>query len=122
MRWISTAAIATMAMRSRSFAAIATVLATASAAFADADTMAGIKADCLGEWEGNYRMQEFCINQQLTSFNVLVRINNSGLNNEEKAILATCLGEWESANGSNWRMVKYCYEKQHEAYERLKSD
>ncbi|TIM94398.1 MAG: hypothetical protein E5Y34_30920 [Mesorhizobium sp.] len=106
-------------MRSRVLAAVVAVIATTSIAFADADTMAGIKAACTADWPGDYSMQEFCINNQVESYNHLVQINNGNQNDDEKAMLGKCLGDWKTATGSDWSMVEFCYKDQHEAYERL---
>lgn len=70
----------------RLLAALALVAAATTIAFADSDTLAGIKAGCSADWPGNYSMQEFCINTQVESFNHLVQINNSNQNSDEKAI------------------------------------
>lgn len=103
----------------RILVAVATVIATTSIASADADTMVGIKAACTAEWPGDYSMQEFCINNQVKSYNHLVQIKNSGQNGEEKGMLVKCLDDWKTATGSDWTMVEFCYKNQHEAYERL---
>ncbi|GLS34500.1 hypothetical protein GCM10010869_00880 [Mesorhizobium tianshanense] len=44
-------------------------------AAAEPDTMAGIKADCTGEWQGNFRMQEYCIDLQVKAFNGLTNLS-----------------------------------------------
>lgn len=109
-------------MRDLLWTSIMTILIATSEAFADAETLAGIKAGCSAEWPGDYSMQEFCINNQVTSYNHLVQIHNSDQNDEERDMLVKCLGEWETATGSDWAMVEFCYQNQHEAYERLKAN
>ncbi|WP_214470665.1 hypothetical protein [Mesorhizobium sp. dw_380] len=63
-------------------------------------------------------MQEFCINNQIESYNHLVQTHNGSQNGDEKAMLVKCLGDWKTAAGSDWSMVEFCYKDQHEAYER----
>jgi len=109
-------------MRGQILASIIAIFATPSATFADADTLAGIKAGCSAEWPGDYSMQEFCINNQVTSYNHLVQIHSSNQNEAEKGMLIQCLGEWKTATGSDWSMVEFCYKNQHEAYERLNAN
>ncbi len=85
------------------------------------DTLAGIKSDCSQDWPNNYRMQEYCIDTQVESYNNLVNVKNRGLSSDLQSIFAQCLADWKSANGRNWRMVEYCFENQVESYDRLRA-
>lgn len=66
-----------------------------------------IVSNCRREWGTNYRMVEYCINQQQESLN---RIGG-----KRGHILDQCRQEW----GDNYRMVEYCTNQQTEAKRRL---
>jgi hypothetical protein len=88
---------------------------SASAAGVSSD---GIKADCVAEWSGNYRMQKHCMKQQTEAGRALAPIFKSATG-ERRRILDQCASEWTTPNGFNLRMVKHCYDQQIEAYEDL---
>lgn len=67
----------------------------------------GIKARCKSEWKDDYRMVEFCINQQTESLNNLSRMRGS--------IQDKCREEW----GTDYRMVEFCTKTQSDAKSRL---
>ncbi|MDX8443866.1 hypothetical protein [Mesorhizobium australafricanum] len=83
------------------------------------DPMAGIKAGCAAEWPDDYSMQEFCIDNQSKSLSQVADIYHSNQDDQERAILAKCYKDWRTATGSNWVMVEFCYQQQHDAYKCL---
>ncbi|TPJ99496.1 hypothetical protein FJ872_30775 [Mesorhizobium sp. B2-5-9] len=107
-------------MRYRALVAAAVLLATPGTASADTDTMAGIKAACMAEWPGDDSMQEYCIDDQVTSYNHLVQIHKGDQNSEEQHMLLKCLDQWKNATGSDWVMAEFCYQQKHEVYKRLR--
>ncbi|RVD64210.1 hypothetical protein [Mesorhizobium sp. M7A.F.Ca.ET.027.03.2.1] len=81
-------------------------------------TMSEIRTNCAAEWQGDYRMQEYCINQQTEALQAMKPVADSATP-VEREILGKCANEWRKPVGFDYRMVKYCYEKQIEAYRRL---
>ncbi len=69
---------------------------------------ADIRSDCFNKWGDDYRMVEYCINQQNEAGAKLHRIPNDSMK-------ANCLSKW----GSDYRMVVYCYEQQSGALQRI---
>ncbi|TIV98871.1 MAG: hypothetical protein E5V85_09780 [Mesorhizobium sp.] len=82
------------------------------------DSMSEIRANCSTEWRGDYRMQEYCINQQVEALRALKPVVNSSTP-VDREILGKCVHEWRKPVGYDYRMIKYCYEQQIEAYRRL---
>ncbi|MDX8517972.1 hypothetical protein RFN30_07015 [Mesorhizobium sp. VK23D] len=81
-------------------------------------TLSEIRANCAAEWQGDYSMQEYCINQQVEALQAMKPVADSATP-VEREILGKCANEWRKPAGYDYRMVKYCYEKQIEAYKRL---
>ncbi|MDX8499866.1 hypothetical protein RFM99_15715 [Mesorhizobium sp. VK4C] len=77
-----------------------------------------IRANCSAEWQGDYRMQEYCINQQLEALRAIKPVVDSPTP-IDREILGKCVNEWRKPVGYDYRMVKYCYEQQISAYRRL---
>lgn len=107
----------------RNILLVATALITFpnAAVSVEASVDEAIKADCKAQWPSDYRMQEFCIETQAEANVAMFKVYKSDLNQEEKGILAACLDQWETKNGQDWAMVKFCYDEQHAAYTRLKN-
>lgn len=93
----------------------------ATAAWAENDALAYIKANCKDKWPSDYSMQEYCIGKQVDAINAVSDIHKSGLNEDEKDMLQRCMLKWSKPRGADWPMVQYCYKKQHDSYIRLKN-
>lgn len=100
----------------------ATILAAAimiPTGVAVADTLEDIRADCAAEWDGDFAMQEYCVDRQVKAYNNLVPISRDEEDENLRRSLARCLDDWKTANGYDWAMVEYCYDRQEQAYRRL---
>lgn len=81
-----------------------------------------IRSFCSKEWPSDYRMQEYCMQQQrdgLGRVSSLLASIPSGLTEA----YAQCADDWKWGPGRSdydWRMVAYCMEKQRESYDRLR--
>lgn len=105
------------------------IVFTSSLSLAD-----GLNDFCQNKWENNYRMIEYCLNEQIKAqhkvFNYgrkhgLVKNDRLSISNSEdpyQKIIYNCMNKWELSeyNTYNYRMVDYCIKKQVQAYERLK--
>jgi len=101
------------------------------------DVMNDIKCMCRDEWPDNYRMQKYCIDRQINSYDdvvckyvkkYFVPYQKSNGNTyyrdvpEEGKIIFRCYDEWTDKKGrKNWRMIKYCCDKQFKAFNSLKN-
>lgn len=83
-------------------------------------TRSEIRANCEAEWPGDYRMQEYCIKNQVEALQAIAPLADSS-SSIERDIVGKCAVEWRKPIGFDYRMIKYCYEKQIEAYRRLNS-
>jgi len=81
--------------------------------------MTDIKSNCKDKWHTDYEMQDYCVRKQVQALNDVVHIMNGHLSQDEKEMLANCSVKWKQAAGADWEMTRYCYRKQHAAYERL---
>jgi hypothetical protein len=109
----------------RTFSSIAVALSLvafgALASLAD-ETSDGVAKDCAIDWPDNYRMQEYCINNQREAAAKLLPILESvkaGQDEGLKQAVASCIQSWKNANALNYRMVLYCTEQQISAKQRL---
>lgn len=82
--------------------------------------MPAIRANCAAEWPGDYRMQEYCINNQVEAVQAMAPLADSS-SSIEREILGKCASEWRKPSGYDYRMIRYCYENQIDAYRRLNS-
>jgi len=67
-----------------------------------------IRSHCSSEWGTDYRMVEYCVNQQTEAHSKLQRIPNNSMKSQ-------CESEW----GTDYRMIEYCYQTQAGAKQRL---
>ena len=65
-----------------------------------------VKRKCASEWSDDFRMQKYCIDQQLESAATLGR--RSMLTTDERTIRTKCATEWPD----DYRMRNYCEEQQ----------
>ena len=79
--------------------------------------MTPVRRLCLDKWPGNYRMQEYCLNQQSEAKSKLELLLGPPPIQKHilDSILIQCLTKWDE----NWRMVHYCTAQQIEAYQRV---
>jgi hypothetical protein len=77
---------------------------------------------CAKEWPNDFRMQEYCIKQQIDGWRrvgSMIDRAPAGL----KTAYGQCAIDWRWGKGDNeydWRMVAYCMEKQRDAYTRVR--
>jgi hypothetical protein len=81
-------------------------------------TLSEIRSNCASEWQGDYSMQEYCIKRQLEALQSIKPIldNPSPI---EREIFGKCADEWRKTIGFDYQMIKYCFDKQLNAYRRL---
>lgn len=79
---------------------------------------------CEREWRGDFRMQEYCINQQRNGHRKTFDLNQEveAIGNQElKMAVGKCLLDWRDRSGQyDWRMVAYCIERQLDSFRRLR--
>ena len=97
------------------------LLLMATPSWGEDEALSNIEDNCKAEWPSDYPTQEYCIDRQVEALKNLEKIRNGQQNSEEKAILSLCLAEWGKEVGADWAMVEYCYNQQHEAYEKRKA-
>ncbi|MDX0230265.1 hypothetical protein GOC14_06850 [Sinorhizobium meliloti] len=77
------------------------------------------RAMCQARWPDDFDMQVYCIEKQIKAGSALTPIINNPTPVQKQA-LDMCGARWRNDYGGfDWDMVKYCYEKQMTAYERL---
>jgi hypothetical protein len=69
---------------------------------------ADIRSNCFKQWNTNYRMVEFCIEQQTEALSKLQRTSSS-------PIMSRCRDQWNE----NYRMINFCIEQQSDSANRL---
>jgi len=74
-----------------------------------------INAKCKKEWTSNYRMQQFCREQQHEGFDAVVSFLKTNTSKEAKGIIVSCANKW----GSNYRMMAFCIKQQNDALNTL---
>ena len=110
--------------------ALSSVLTIASITTADVKPT---RAYCEDEWPNDFRMQEYCYDQQIEAvarvkqllqtagiFDANFKTTNKAKSPLGKA-LNMCIEKWKlpKFNTYDWRMVEYCIKNQIEAYERI---
>ena len=79
-----------------------------------------IRKYCKNKWAGNYRQQEYCIEQETEAMFKIGKFSNEFKDHTKKeAILLKCMHKWREGDGFNYRQAVYCTEKEIEAFERL---
>ena len=78
-----------------------------------------IKTRCAVKWPGDYRLQDYCRKRQMSAADWVIQREASAHTSVQREIIAGCFTKWTDANGPDWQLVKYCTEKQTEAYNRL---
>lgn len=92
----------------------------APAAAQENETMAKIRQLCETEWPGDYRMQEFCIEQQVKGANAVMDGWNAAAEGSDiQQIYARCYQEWTEGGLPDWRMIDFCAEQQLKSYRKL---
>lgn len=76
-----------------------------------------IRTNCGLEWQGDYSMQEYCINKQLDALRAMPDMDQA--TPIEREIIGKCASEWRKPVGFDYAMIKYCFEKQVSAFRRL---
>ena len=80
-----------------------------------------IETYCHNDWEPNYSMVEFCINQQREGINKLVDVL-AGIRSDtpEASIMSRCREDWFDTSRPNATMTLFCFERNREALNRLR--
>lgn len=79
-----------------------------------------VKRACSQEWGKDFRMVEYCQNQQYEAMSAVAKLLEETKDDTVRSeMLQTCLQEWPKGNGYDWRMAEYCYDQQNAAYKRL---
>ena len=94
------------------------------AGHADPNAIALINARCQKKWGDDFRMQRHCRDKQTAAMlwvGEFVRKHKikPGSNDAKAKALTQCWTKWSEQDNPDWRMVKYCTEKQIEAYNTL---
>jgi hypothetical protein len=89
-------------------------------AVGDSHTMKSIMDNCTAKWGTDYRMIEYCRDNQVEAVQQVNRfLEDEATREPYKDILNTCAAKWTEGDGYDWGMVVYCYTNQSEAYRRL---
>jgi hypothetical protein len=75
-------------------------------------------AKCASKWPGDYRMQEFCLQQQEAAAKD-VTATLAGADASTRAIVGECGARWKDGDSYDFRMVKFCTDQQKNARDRL---
>lgn len=79
-----------------------------------------IRERCAAKWPGDYKMTEYCIGEQVKAAAAMQPvIERAGRDEALQAIIGRCAMKWRDGNTFDYSMVKYCYEEQQGARERL---
>ena len=80
---------------------------------------ANINRLCEGEWPTDFRMQEYCREQQAEGYSNLVRIYPDARENIGAA-LVECITDWSDGGLFDWRMIHYCTDRQLTSWRNLR--
>lgn len=94
----------------------------ATSAIGDEHLDAKVKENCKLEWQTDYQMIKYCIDQQYEAWGkVSARLSKYPEGSEERNIVSRCAAEWPGTTGGfDFTMVEYCSENQTKAYRELK--
>jgi len=82
---------------------------------------AGIDERCRSKWGENFRMVEFCIEQNKNSrLNVAEKDRKFSEGSKKDKIIENCGRKWRDEHGFNWRMIEFCVSQQIESYRNVR--
>ncbi|GGE19425.1 hypothetical protein GCM10011529_27460 [Polymorphobacter glacialis] len=100
---------------------IAAAIIASGLIFSSAGAAGDTEQLCAKEWDGNFRMQEYCIKkgqEGAADYRAIARTYQA--NSAMSRALSKCFQDWTEGGLTNWRMAAYCGRKQAESYERLR--
>lgn len=83
-----------------------------------------VKSYCADQWPTDFRMQQYCFNQQVEAVAELAplyKLYGSSEGSKEWIALAKCSSDWEKPafKTYDYRMVLYCFRRQKEAIDAM---
>ena len=83
-----------------------------------------LKRFCSAQWPSDFRMQEFCVNQQQTSVNHVAEYHKrhrvqSMPHTPHSQIFTRCLDKGETPHGTDFKIVDLCIREEAEAFDSL---